>query len=107
MKTYSVEIYKGNRHGQYKSEYTGIAVWTIEANSKKEAREKALDAMIGKKASEYNFPIDYSHAPEATKEEMNGVVCYTMKYLDSLNHLINEFDIAQKGIIVVDVTEIK
>ena len=33
MKTYSVEIYRSARHGQYGSNYMGIAVYTVEAKN--------------------------------------------------------------------------
>lgn len=108
MKTYSVEIYRAGRHGHYGSIYKGLAVWTVEAKNKKEAREAALDSMIGKRAGDYDFPIDFSHAPEAVKETTTwGTVCYSMKWQEEQDHIINEWDIAQKNVFAIDVTEIK
>ena len=103
MKTYSVEIYRYSRHGQHGADYEGLAVWSVEANNKKEAKEIALENMIGmlsKDFGDHGFPIDFEHAPEATESEFGGL---QMSYQATQTHVINEYDIRCKNI-VVDVT---
>ena len=108
MKTYNVSIYRFDHHGNAGAQYKGLCNWTIEAKNKKEAREAAFDAMIGKRAADYDFPIDFSHAPEATKKIYpNGHVVYSMDYKGMQSHLINEFDISVKRQFAVDVVEVK
>ena len=103
MKMYQVELYQWYRHGQYGASYHGICIIHIEAKNKKEAKENALRELVGELASEYNFPIDYKHAPEFEVTEDNGWSYTCRQIADPKNHIINEYDIAIKNI-VADVT---
>ena len=104
MKYYNVEVYRAFTHGQHGSNYRGIATFSVTAKSKKEAKEIVLNNFIGEPITKYpDFPIDPEHAPEYVK---NGN-CWTAKLSDVEKHIINEYDIAIKRHIVVDVTEIK
>ena len=104
MKTYEVEVYNAYRHGRNKSAYSGIATFTVDAKSKKEAKEIVLNNFVGEPLKKYpSFPIDPEHAPEY-KREGNA---WVGKLVEVENHIINEYDIAMKDVIVVDVTEIK
>lgn len=118
MKTYNVTIYRFDTHGNAGAAYKGIANFTIEAKNKTEAKDAAFDALIGKRAGDLeNFPIAFEHAPEAKKEirkskfhEDFEYPVYSMSYLDSKEHIINEFDVDYKNrkrTFTVDVVEIK
>ena len=102
MKNYQVELYRYSRHGVHGNAYKGICVMEIEANSKKEAKQRVLENMVGEPISNFNFPvdcIDMEHAPEFIKIEDRGN-CKTYKQIaDTSNHIINEYDIQHKFII--------
>lgn len=109
-KTYQVDLYKGYRHGQWGSTYKGIGSWVVTATSKKAAKELVLDNMIGLKAKDWNFPIDAEHAPEyhkVYKADGSGYFWYEGKQIEVDEHIINEYDIQMKDIIVADITEVK
>lgn len=107
-RTYEVNLYRGYRHGNYKSDYSGIGSWTVTATSKKAAKQFVLDNMIGLPAKEWNFPIDPAHAPEFQEiKDADGRIHYTGKQVEVDKHLINEYDIQLKNQIIADVTEIK
>jgi len=103
MKTYSCEVYRYDRHGAGGAQYTGICVWSVEANNKKEAKEQALWALVGVKHSEYpDLIINMEEAIEAKKDEYGF---YSMSYEDCMNHIMTEEDIFSKSSrLVVDVT---
>lgn len=106
-KTYQVDLYRGHRHGQWGSDYRGIGSWVVTATSKKAAKDLVLDNMIGLRAKDWNFPIDATHAPEYHKVyNENGTFHYEGKAIEVDEHIINEYDIQLKGIIVADITEI-
>lgn len=117
MKTYNVSIYRFDTHGNAGAAYRGIFNLTVEAKNKTEAKDAAFDALIGRRAGDLeNFPIDFEHAPEAKKEIRKDKIhgfeypIYSMSYLDSKEHIINEFDVDYKNrkrTFAVDVVEIK
>jgi hypothetical protein len=107
-KTYQVDLYKGHRHGRWGSNYHGIGSWVVTATSKKAAKELVLDNMIGLRAKDWNFPIDATHAPEYHKVYAeDGRFWYEGKASEVDEHIINEYDIQLKDIIIADITEIK
>ena len=107
-KTYQVDLYTGYRHGQYRSSYHGIGSWTVTATSKTAAKQFVLDNLIGLRAKDWNFPIDPAHAPEYREvKNPDGQIHYEGKMAEVDEHLINEYDIQLKNLIVADVTEIK
>ena len=107
-KTYQVDLYRGYRHGNWKSNYKGIGSWVVTATSKKAARELVLDNMIGLRAKDWNFPIDATHAPEYHKvDDGDGRFHYEGKASEIAEHIINEHDIQLKDIIIADIAEIR
>lgn len=118
MKRYNCTIVRVDRHGHYKSVHRFLAEVTVIANNKKEAKEYALLSMLGKRSAEIGeihsswrntpigFPIDFEHAPEATKEEQYGGNVWSMTYEGTQAHKVNEYDIRMKEI-MVKVEEIK
>ena len=109
MANYKCTILRWDRHGQYGTEHHLLAEVEVIAKNMKEAKEKALLSMIGKRSAEIGeigrcwnrpigFPIDFEHAPEATKDEING--CWSMTWEGTQNHTINEYDIRNKYIMV-------
>jgi hypothetical protein len=106
-KTYQVDLYRANRHGQYESSYHGIGSFVVTTTSKKKAKEIVLDNMIGLKAKEWNFPIDPVHAPEYHKVyHEDGSFHYEGKTIEVEEHIINEYDIQIKKVIVADIAEV-
>lgn len=107
-KTYQVDLYRGYRHGNYRSNYIGIGSWTVTATSKAAAKQFVLDNLIGLKAKDYHFPIDPAHAPEFHKvDDGDGRFHYEGKEIEIREHIINEYDIQLKNQIVADITEIQ
>lgn len=105
-KTYQVDLYTGYRHGQHRSSYHGIGSWTVTATSKKAAKQFVLDNLIGLRAKDWNFPIDPAHAPEYNEVKgPDGRIHYEGKLVEVNEHLINEYDIQLKNLIVADVVE--
>ena len=106
-KTYQVDLYTGYRHGQHRSSYHGIGSWTVTATSKTAAKQFVLDNLIGLRAKDWHFPIDAAHAPEYhEKKDADGRIYYTGNLAEVDEHVINEYDIQLKNLIVADVTEI-
>ena len=107
-KTYQVDLYRGYRHGNYKSDYSGIGSWTVTATSKTAAKQFVLDNLIGLRAKDWNFPIDAAHAPEYHEvKDCDGRIHYEGKFKEIEEHLINEYDIQLKDQIIADITEMQ
>lgn len=105
MKTYRVEINHSYRHGQYGTDRPHIVTIEVAAPNKKQARENALNSLIGRPAGDYdNFPIDMAHAPEAFRDEY-GHWCMWMKDIDA--HIINAYDIEMKNVFSIQVDEMR
>lgn len=111
MKTYKCTIIRVDRHGHAGTIHHLLAEVEIEANNKKDAKEQALLSMIGKTASEIGeldyygkrpigFPIDFYHAPEATRDTTYGGNGMSMTWEGTQIHKINEHDIRMKCIMV-------
>lgn len=105
MKNYRVEINHSYRHGQYGTDRPHIVTLTVAASSKKQAKENALNSLIGKVAGDYkDFPIDLAHAPEAFQDK-HGWWSIWMKDRDA--HIINAYDVEQKNVFSINVEELR